>query len=209
MNKEWVNEKLDLLAQKLGSFKQESINFFFEPTEEIYKKLESGDENELYSVIVKISKHLEISRVPAAKYDWGIKMEPEIAGQALIKNVYPFDAIRIPFYYVGKKYAVGEIISHEITHVFLFSKGIFLNDVNENELLTDLTSVFIGLGKLVLNGKIVISDDSVSSEELGYLPFDLIVYAFKKICVTRSISMELAIKNLVPEVVSKINLNYE
>jgi len=206
MNKEWVNAKLDFLYQKLGSFKEDSNNFFFEPTEEIYRNLESGDEESLYSVISKISKHLEISMVPVVKYDWGIKMEPGIAGQVLIKNEYTFDAIRIPFYYVGKKYAVGEIVAHEITHVFLFSKGIFFNDVKENEMLTDLTSVFIGLGKLILNGKIVISDENFSYEELGYLSFDLTMYAFENICERRSISLEVATRNITPEVISKINI---
>jgi hypothetical protein len=204
MKREWIDEKLNLLSIKLDGFKTDSSRFFFEPTEEIYRNLESGDENELHFVVAKIAEHLEIPIVPIVRYDWGLKMDPEVAGQ--IQNMYQLNAIRIPFFYVGKKYAIGNILAHEMTHAFLFSKGIFFNDLNENEKFTDLTAVFIGLGKLMLNGLTVMPNQYLAEVQiLGYLPLDSIVYAFKNICERRSVSLELATKNLVPEAISKIS----
>jgi len=203
MKREWIDEKLNLLSIKLDGFKTDSSRFFFEPTEEIYKNLESGDENELHFVVAKIAEHLEIP-APIVRYDWGLKVDLEVAGQ--IQNIYQLKAIRIPFFYVGKKYALGSILAHEMTHAFLFYKGIFLNDQNENEMFTDLTAVFIGLGKLVLNGLTVASNQYLAEVQiLGYLPLDSIVYVFKNICERRSISLELSIKNLISEAISKIN----
>lgn len=44
------------------------------------------------------------------------------------------------------------ILSHEIMHRFLSLKGIGYPDATENEMLTDIATVYAGLGKLVLNG---------------------------------------------------------
>lgn len=204
MNKEWVDEKLKRLSLKLGIFKPNPHEFYFEPTEKIYEKLESGDEHDLQCVTTEIAKHLEIVPLPTVKYDWGLKMEPEVAGQ--IKLASPIRYIQIPFFYVGKKYAVGAILAHEMTHAFLISKGILLKDPNENEMFTDLAAVFIGLGKLLLNGLIVATDEYISEKHvLGYLSPELIVYCYKKVNAYRSISIEIAIKNLIPEAKNRIS----
>jgi hypothetical protein len=203
MNDDWIDEKLNLLSIKFGGFKKDSTRFFFEPTEEIYGHLESGDEDDLHFVVAKIAEHLEIPSVPIVHYDWGLKMEPNVAGQ--IQNIYQLRVIRIPFFYVGKRYALGSIIAHEMSHAFLFHRGLILNELNENEMFTDLTAVFVGLGKLMLNGKIILSGDSISYEELGYLKLEHLLYSYKNVCGSRNISLATATKNLVPEIVSKIN----
>ena len=98
MNKGWVDEKLKMLSLKLGTFKPNPDDFYFEPTEEVYEKLESGDECGLQRVTTEIAKHLGILLIPNVMYDWGIKMEPEVAGQ--IKLASPVRHIQIPFFYV-------------------------------------------------------------------------------------------------------------
>jgi len=204
MNKESVDEKLKMLSLKLGIFKQNPDEFYFEPTEEIYETLESGDENDLQRVTTEIAKHLGIAPIPDVRYDWGIKMEPEVAGQ--IKLASPIRCIQIPFFYVGKKYEVGGILAHEMTHAFLTSNGILLEDPNENEMFTDLAAVFIGLGKLLLNGLLVAIDEHLSEGHvLGYLSPELIVYCYKRVNAYRSISEEAATKNLTPEATNRLS----
>lgn len=48
--------------------------------------------------------------------------------------------------------AVLAILAHEITHKFLFDLNLILEDEKENEILTDIATVYLGLGKLMLNG---------------------------------------------------------
>jgi len=194
MNREWIDEKLKMLALKLRDLSVASVDsrkFFFEPTEDVYEKLESGDESDLWHVASSIAMHLRIILVPTVRYDWGLKMEPEVAGQ-IRRDFYP-DYIQIPFFYVGKKYSVGGILAHELTHALLFSRGVSLVDSNENEFFTDLTAVFVGLGKLLLNGYL---DEGGG---LGYLSPELIAYCLKKICHVYTIDLKTALGNLTSE----------
>jgi len=180
-----------MLVLKLRAASAESCKFFFEPTEDIYRKLESGDESALQYVASSIAKHIGVTFIPTVKYDWGLKMEPEEAGQIRSGSYLPY--IQIPFFYVGKKYMLGGILAHEMTHALLYSRGISLEDSKENELLTDLTAVFVGLGKLLLNGYL---DEGGG---LGYLSPDLIAYCFKKVCSLYVIDIETAMENLTSE----------
>lgn len=203
MNEEWIDRNLDFLFMKLKDFNHNPDNVFFEPTDKIYNKLESGNEQDLQYVTNEISKYLGIINIPSAKYDWGIKMEPGVAGQ--IRNANHINSIQIPFFYVGRKYGVGCILAHEITHAFLYSKGIELTDLNENEMLTDLTSIFIGLGKFILNGQIMTLEEHLNESYIvGYLSPELIIYSYKKLIRIRSIKKEKYTCNLKPEIKNRI-----
>ena len=194
MNREWIDDKLNMLDLKLRDFSATSVDsrkFFFEPTEDVYKKLESGDEKHLQYVASSIATHLRIMSIPTVRYDWGLKMEPEVAGQ--IRSDYYSAYIQIPFFYVGKKYPLGGILAHELTHHLLYSRHISLVDSNENELFTDLTAVFVGLGKLLLNGTL---DEGGG---LGYLSPDMIAYCLKKMCSAHTVDVETALENLTSE----------
>ena len=79
--KKWIDEKLKYLDQALKNFSTNSKYFFFEPTENIYSKLESENEDDLQDVTNKIAKHISIVPPPDAKFDWGLKMELETAGK--------------------------------------------------------------------------------------------------------------------------------
>jgi hypothetical protein len=194
MNKAWIDDKLKILTLQLGDFNVASIDshkFFFEPTEDVYKKLASGDENDLRYVTSSIAAHLRIISTLTVRYDWGLKMEPEVAGQ--IRSDYFLAYIQIPFFYVGKKYSLGGILAHELTHHLLHSRHIALADSNENEFFTDLTAVFVGLGKLLLNGTLG------EGSGLGYLSPDLIAYSMRKVCHVHAIDVKIALGNLTSE----------
>jgi len=199
MNKEWIDDKLNMLALKLRDFNVASVDshkFFFEPTGDVYEKLGSGDESDLQYVASSIAMHLRIIPVPTVRYDWGLKMEPEVAGQ--IRRDFYLAYIQIPFFYVGKKYSLGGILAHELTHALLYSRRISLQDSNENEFFTDLTAVFVGLGELLLNGAL---DEGGG---LGYLSPDLIAYCLKKVCRLYSIDVETALRNLTSEAIGLV-----
>jgi hypothetical protein len=78
---------------------------------------------------------------------------------------------------------IAAILAHEITHVFLHRHGIGFPNTEEDEILTDTTSVFLGVGWLGLNAYRVTKDRQVrggwfsprevrvttTEERLGYL----------------------------------------
>ena len=202
MNRQWVNEKLGVLFSKIGNFKSES-EVYFEPTEEIYKQLETGNEKDLQEVINSIAKYLILNPIPTVTYDWGLKFKPEVAGQIRLSS--PTRHIQIPFFFVGKKYPLGAIIAHEMTHAFLYSKEIFLSDPNENEMLTDLATIFIGLGKLLLNGlKYRVNEYSGMEYSVGYLSPELISYGYNELNKCRLVNEKNATMHLTQDAMERI-----
>jgi hypothetical protein len=72
---------------------------------------------------------------------------------------------------------LGAVLAHELTHELLASRGIWLQDQTENELLTDLACISLGAGKLVLNGSVLAAGPR-SDVVVGYLPLDLRCMAY-------------------------------
>ena len=205
MEKNWVDEKLKLLNNLLAVFEIKPENFFMEPTPEFYKKLESGNEDDLQEATRQLAEKLVLVDIPVVEYDWDIKMELEHAGQIKFMKDQ-LTHIRIPFFYVGKAHAIGAILAHEITHRFLVYKGIFFEDINENERFTDLATIAIGFGKLLLNGMFVeVAPLKGEGIVLGYLSPELILYAYQKVNEFRGIDPEIARKYLTNDVLNKID----
>lgn len=46
---------------------------------------------------------------------------------------------------------IAAILAHELTHIFLFRAGLAFRSTLENEILTDVAAVYLGVGWLVLN----------------------------------------------------------
>jgi len=205
MKKQWIDEKLRFLHKVIADFHRRPQNFFFEPTQRVYEKLESDNEEDLQAVTSQMAKHISIVPTPIAKYDWGIKMGLETAGKFSMTR--SSRAIQIPFFYVGKKYSTGAILAHEMTHAFLAYRGITLEDTKENEVLTDITTIFIGLGKLLLNGFTIESDnlnDKIYS--FGYLTPELSSYCYRIMSKKKLVPDEVMFKNLNPKAINMLEL---
>ena len=43
------------------------------------------------------------------------------------------------------------VLAHEVTHIFLYRIGLSLEDTEQNEILTDTTATYLGLGNIILN----------------------------------------------------------
>lgn len=93
--------------------------------------------------------------------------------------------------------AVLTTLAHEISHKFLhlnkLSWGAGKNDQYHNEVLTDITAVFLGLGKLMLNGRYSESVDTTAlsttthTREIGYLNGDQLAFVYLLVCQMRGI----------------------
>ncbi len=81
------------------------------------------------------------------------------------------------------------VIAHECTHHFLLSKGIKIEPRRANEILTDLTAVYLGFGEYFYRGyraqRRLVFDGGyrtlVDGDKLGYIAYGDIKYAMKYI----------------------------
>lgn len=77
---------------------------------------------------------------------------PDVAGHVEIKYAQTEVFIEISDQILTFPRAVLATLAHEVTHKYLHTHGIWLDDLLENERLTDTAAVFNGLGRLMLNG---------------------------------------------------------
>jgi predicted RNA-binding Zn-ribbon protein involved in translation (DUF1610 family) len=96
--------------------------------------------------------------------------------------------------------AVLATIAHEVTHAFMKANGISLGgaglrDVYENEILTDVCAVFMGLGKILLNGTETQyrytepipggTREVTQTQSVGYLKPGEMAFVYRFICAAR------------------------
>ena len=89
------------------------------------------------------------------------------------------------------------VLAHEICHKLLQRQGISLGygllEDYENEILTDITSVFVGLGKLMLNGAETQSatwkerGQAMEGLRTGYLNRRQLAFVYRLVCAMRSV----------------------
>lgn len=109
--------------------------------------------------------------------------------------------------------AVLATLAHEITHKCLHCHGFRVeegaNDQGENEVLTDIGAVFLGLGKLMLNGcecrRLQFEDGPGSTTmhtetfRVGYLDLDRFAFVYRLVCAMRSIPIAVFERGLSAE----------
>lgn len=113
--------------------------------------------------------------------------------------------------------AVLATLAHEITHKYLHINNISVGTGSireyENEVLTDITAVFLGLGKLMLNGCEIENvrleartDGTYVTEQLksGYLDCEQLAFVYRMVCAMRRISDQEMVSSLSTEALSAI-----
>ncbi len=95
------------------------------------------------------------------------------------------------------KDSVLATLAHEITHKYLQINGISLSDEKMNEILTDTASVYLGFGRIMLNGCencTIRHEKDWNSEKTitetlttGYLNRDQLAFVYKLVCSMRNI----------------------
>jgi hypothetical protein len=79
--------------------------------------------------------------------------------------------------YRGKLNAVAGILAHEIAHIFLHRFGGSWEDQKTNEILTDTTASYLGLGVTMMNATIYLTENAGKATQttwqyFGYLSLD-------------------------------------
>jgi hypothetical protein len=198
----WVIEKVKFLCQQFG-FPNKEGRFNFEPTTEIYELLKSGETVNLQEVVNRICNHIYFEPIPKFLYDWDLDLDINDAtiGQALYADG---STIKVRLDFTWRFRELGAIVAHEITHHYLTSSGVQLMDKDENEKVVDLCSLYLGLGKIIMNGYDVRYDEeikkpSVSPMQVGYLKLDTLAYAFDLCCCLAIVDPHTWTLNLSPE----------
>ena len=110
--------------------------------------------------------------------------------------------------------AVAATLCHEVCHKWLHSHGIRLPVTIENEVLTDVTAVFLGFGKVMLNGCSVTNERHepvangtrtiTKTMKSGYLDRDQFAFVYRLVCAMRSVSQSDSIQGLNPEAMQAV-----
>jgi len=202
-DREWVRRQLARLESVYGRRRWKLL----EPSTDMYDLLAESEDRALQTTVDHIARHLELATVPTAQFEWGLKMAPEVAGDIRIScAAVGGSVIRIPFFYVGKPYALGSILAHELSHHLNAVEGVWEGDRDENERLTDLSAIASGMGKLVLNG---MSTEACgipgAAFRLGYLEVQTLLYAYEVVNRRFEIGARQATAGLLPDVVSRLS----
>lgn len=101
------------------------------------------------------------------------------------------------------------ILAHEICHKYLHINGLTLSGY-ENEILTDVATVYTGLGKLSLNGcegdlGWTVMKRNVPHYKVGYLDREQFAFLYKVICNMRRIPDDVATSTLNVHAVKALN----
>jgi len=107
--------------------------------------------------------------------------------------------------------AVAATLCHEACHKWLQVNGISSPIESDNEILTDITSVFLGFGKVMLNGcrttnvrhESIPNGTRTTTETMtaGYLDRDQLAFVYCLVCAMRSIPSSAFMQGLNAEAV--------
>lgn len=145
----WVGEKMGYLYFRLQKEMDKTRHPFF-PDKNFYSCW-SGNNADLMVTAKTILSYLDES-VGNLSIFFTNNLS-ETPGSFSVSN--GTEVIAINERYKNDPCSAVAVLSHEITHLYLMSRrGIFLTDEQENELLTDIATIYLGLGILVVNGMI-------------------------------------------------------
>jgi hypothetical protein len=213
VSEEWIEKQIVFLNSNLGIYKLDSNNFFFEPTGGFYGFISQGRVEPINEAIRMLANHVLSLSVPIIE-DWEGSTDflttsnHDYSSDSENPGFITYDGphrsrIKIGFINKHSPYVMGAILAHELTHHFLFNKNIGYPDVTENERFTDFATVYLGLGKLTLNGYEPISWTVGQAEKkvkytykIGYLSQREMAAIMKKICDFRNIPISIANNNL-------------
>lgn len=148
LTQEWVNQKIGHLYFSLKNEMEKTRSPFF-PSRDFYNEWSDND----FSLAVMAQKILFYLDEPVGNFIVAFHNGLGDTPGVFTVTEEGQEVIFVNDKYIQDPYAVGAVLAHEIMHLYLMSrKHIVLEDANENELLTDLGTIYLGLGILVING---------------------------------------------------------
>jgi hypothetical protein len=213
MNTEWINENLDYLEAELAPYCPIEKTAEYDPSTRLYNDLfHAGD----FTYFVRqLCEHIRLPTVPEIEVvgdsdmprldlQAGLRFfEKEIDSAGDYSSRVPFKPkIRVGASHLRKPRTFAHICAHELAHHFMRYRFIKAPTEGQDEMLTDLTAVYLGFGKLMLNGAVDAKAASVgepihlSDKGVAYLGYPLLSYVYyicqiKRGAATRNIYSHL------------------
>lgn len=139
-----------------------------------------------------------------------VKQKENVGGNVEITEKHDEVFIEISDDIARSESSILAVLAHEITHKYLavynISIGVGSFYTYENEILTDITSIFLGLGKLMLNGCDIetkeLQQDAYGTHtythqvKCGYLDQEQLAFVYRLVCAMRGIPEREMISNL-------------
>jgi len=148
LTQEWVDQKIGYLYFSLKNEMERTRSPFF-PPRDFYNKWSGND----FSLAIMAQKILSYLNEPVGNFIVVFHSSLGDTPGVFTVTKEGQEVIFVNDKYVKDPYAVSAVLAHEIMHLYLMSrKHIVLEDKKENELLTDLGTIYLGLGILVING---------------------------------------------------------
>lgn len=189
-----ILSKLALIERHLNGF----TGAFYEVSEDF----KSYDVMSIHSEASKMMKFVGLNTyVPYVAF---VKTSENVGGNVELDDSEDvFIEVSEECKYNKKK--VLAIMAHEICHKVLYVNGLYFpyNKI-ENELLTDLATVYVGFGKLSLNG--CYEETETSTSTIGYLSLKQFAMAYNIVCAAygiHSAEKELGLGEFALEEVGK------
>jgi len=193
VNKAWIEKHIEYLDSVLGGTQFP----VFEQLDDFYRKAQN--QSRLNELLSDLCKHVGLNSVPEIEVvsDSDIPVLDLQSGSQYFNRTIHSAAdietsstrkakIRLGVTQLYRPRNVGRIIAHEITHDFMRFRRIKPSKDFENEMLTDLTAIYVGFGKLLLNGAVdqpveeITKPIHISKDSLPYLGQPLLCYAYYK-----------------------------
>ncbi len=141
------------------------------------------------------------------------KQEEGVAGHVELEHGQEYVFIELSPDIIKFETAPAAILAHEITHKYLQLHNLFIGQgpgyTYENEILTDIAMVFLGLGKLALNGcqsqisyQHYVSDGTqtiTQKHKCGYLDLDQLAFVYLLVCHMRGHSASEYLQGLTDQ----------
>lgn len=195
MNIKWVEQNLRRLSDSLDGFLPPSAFREFEPTPQFYDRLFHAAE--LNSAARELCHHIGLAVAPSVEVV-GDRDDPVLdleGGRSFFEkeidsagdySTRPMSdsRIRIGASHFRSPNKLGHVLAHEITHHYADWKAIRPVKKAENEMLTDLLAVYLGFGKLVLNGAADEPPEAsrkpvhITEKGVPYLGYPLLAYSY-------------------------------
>jgi hypothetical protein len=204
---EWINTQIGFLNIRLGIYQPSAgRDFYFDPTPGFYGFISQGSTPALNEAMRMLAEHIIAPSSPRIE-EWDGPANPltswdhDWSQQKGPPGVIHYDGplrsrIKIAVTNMHTPHIMGAILAHELTHHFLANKQIGYPEETEDERLTDFATVFLGLGKLTLNGydpiqwSVPRADETVTyTYQVGYLSTQEIADVMCRVCAFRSIPL--------------------
>lgn len=199
MNKLPLIEKIHLLETRLG---EKCIHKTFEPI-----KFDSSDTIKVHEIGNKIAQHLGLP--PLTFYISFVAQKANVGGNIELDSTSDV-FIELDLKFKNDNDFVLAILAHEICHKYLQLNNLKLFPEYENEMLTDATTIYTGLGKLSLNGceKVMIENHAnnqiITTQKVGYMNRKQFAFVYRLVCEMRRIPKDVMLNGLTFEASNEV-----